>query len=180
MTNLLRKVFILSLLFLIVISVYLIKNESARTDVFARLGLASSKDFQIPDNIKIGLDDIYMERITIEEEEEEEESSYAEVIEREEEEPASAEASAGEVGSTSIEAWEEKPTDNMIVIAPHEISLEEVEEQIVQITQEIEKLQKQMKILIAMNEIEQEINNLAEEAEGVDIECSDCNILSSI
>ena len=168
MTNLLRKVFILSLLFLIVISVYLIKNESARTDVFARLGLASSKDFQIPDNIKIGLDDIYMERIAVEDEEEE--SSYAEVREREEE----------GVGSTSIEAWEEKPTDNMIVIAPHEISLEEVEEQIVQITQEIEKLQKQMKILIAMNEIEQEINNLAEEAEGVDIECSDCNILSSI
>jgi len=163
MANLLRKVFILVLLFLIVISVYLIKDEEAREDVFVRLGLASSKDFQIPDNIKIGLDDIRLEDRTVEEE-----SSYTEVIEEEEEEG---------IGSTSVEAWEEKPED--IVIAPQKVTLEEIEEQIAQISQEVEKLQKQMKILVAMSEIEQEINNLAEEAEGVDIECPECNILSS-
>lgn len=163
MTNLLRKVFILILLSLIVVSVYLIKNETAREDVFVRLGLASSKDFKIPDNIKIDAEDIYVERI-----ETEEESSYTEVVEEEE-----------GIGSTSMEAWEERPED-LVVIAPKEISLEEIEEQIVQITKEVEKLQNQLKILVAVNEIQQEINNLAEEAEEMDLECPECNILSSV
>jgi hypothetical protein len=180
MTNLFRKVFVLILLSALVVSVYLIRNEEARVDFFAKLGMASSGDFKIPDTIKISEQDIYIG----EEEEEGEKTAFEEKDEEpvfEEKEDSSSkeesEISLPGTGSGSPEAWLD---EGETLVPQRKVTLEEIEAQIVQISREIENLQESVKIMIAMNEVQKEIKDLADQAEELDVECEGCNILSSL
>ena len=172
MANLIKKVIVLGLLLIAVFAVYLTRNQDLREDVLIRLGLAASKDFKIPEEIKIGMEDINIDRLELEEEavvEDTEEVQF--MLERKEiSEEVDEEVVEEGIGIGSVEAWEEEP----------QLSLEEIEEQVGKIVQQVELIRQEVDILIAMDEIKQEIKDLADQAEELDLECSDCNILSSI
>lgn len=166
MANLLKKVIILSLLFLAVITVYIVKNEDAREGVLLRLGLASSKDFKIPEDIKIEEDDINL-------------SSLAGNQEQNSEEDEDIEASLGEEYEDA-EKTEYRGEAVVAVAQVEEITLEEMGVQIEEIGRQVEIIAKEVDILIAINEIQKEIKNLADRAEDFNLDCVECNILSSI
>ncbi|KPJ55345.1 hypothetical protein AMJ47_00535 [Parcubacteria bacterium DG_72] len=175
MANLIKKVIVLGLLLVAVFAVYLAKNQDLREDVLIRLGLAASKDFKIPEDIKIGMEDINIDRLELKEEqaaaEDTEEVQF--ILEKETSEgaeEASEEAGEEGVGIGSVEAWEDEP----------KLSLEEIEEQIGEIVQQVELIRQEVDILVAMDKIKQEIKDLANQAEELNLECSACNILSSV
>jgi len=164
MANLLKKVIILSLLFLAVITVYIVKNEDAREGVLLRLGLASSKDFKIPEDIKIEEDDINLSSLAGNKEQNSEENVEASFGEEYED------AEKTEYGGEAVVA----------VAQAEEITLEEMGVQIEEIGRQVEIIAKEVDILIAINEIQKEIKNLADRAEDFNLDCVECNILSSI
>jgi hypothetical protein len=57
-----------------------------------------------------------------------------------------------------------------------EITLEKIGEQLAQIKQQVELVQKEVDIMIAMSQIQKQINELASQAEGLNLER---NVLSS-
>jgi len=148
MANLIKKVVVLTLLLVIIGAVYLVKNKDVREGVLIKLGLAASRDFKIPEDIKIGMEDINIEKLT---------PAVPEEITPSPEASAPAEAvankSTGEegVGVGSVEAGEE------------EITLEDIEKQVQEISQQVELIKKEVDILISINEIQQEIKELADQ-----------------
>ncbi len=165
MANLIKKVIVLSLLLVAVFAVYVAKNQDLRGDVLIRLGLAASKDFKIPEEIVIGMEDINIGSLELEEEAEEVgivevQPSLQAATTGEEQSSLEATASQGGIGVGSVEAWEDKPL----------VSLEDIEKQVGEIAQQIELIRQEIGILVAMNEVRQEIKDLAREK----------NILSSI
>lgn len=178
MANFIKKVILLSLLLIIVFAVYLTKNQDLRENLLIRLGLAASKDFRVPEDIKIGMEDINVDRLNLEEEkaaEEPEETTtpfaFEEVEEPEVQVPSSTEVIVEEegVGVGSVEAWEDSPS----------LSLEEIGEQVAEIAKQVELISEEVDILIAMNEVKQDIKNLSNQAGELDLDCSTCNNLSS-
>ena len=171
MANLIKKVIVLGLLLVAVFAVYLAKNQDFREDVLTRLGLAASKDFRIPEEIKISMEDINIDKLKLGEEAVAEESEEVQfVLGEETREEIDEQIDEEGIGISSVEAWKDEPR----------LSLEEIEEQIGEIVQQVELISQEVDILIAMGEIKQEINDLANQAEELNLECSDCNILSSI
>ena len=170
MANIIKKALVLGFLLVIVFAVYLVKSKDARENVLLRLGLAASKDFKIPQDIKINASDINMEKLGA--------SQLPEKPETEETEETEETAVTSEEGTgvSSIEAWQEPET----VTVEKPVSLSEIETQVREISQQVEKIQKQTDILVAINGIQKEIKQLSQEAKEMNLECSGCNILSSI
>jgi len=167
MANIIKKALVLGFLLVIVFAVYLVKSKDARENVLLRLGLAASKDFKIPQDIKINASDINMEKLGA--------SQLPEKPETEETEETAVTSEEG-TGVSSIEAWQEPET----VTVEKPVSLSEIETQVREISQQVEKIQKQTDILVAINGIQKEIKQLSQEAKEMNLECSGCNILSSI
>jgi len=167
MANIIKKALVLGFLLVIVFAVYLVKSKDARENVLLRLGLAASKDFKIPQDIKINASDINMEKLGA--------SQLPEKPETEETEETAVTSEEG-TGASSIEAWQEPET----VTVEKPVSLSEIETQVREISQQVEKIQKQTDILVAINGIQKEIKQLSQEAKEMNLECSGCNILSSI
>ena len=164
MANIIKKALVLGFLLVIVFAVYLVKSKDARENVLLRLGLAASKDFKIPQDIKINASDINMEKL-----------GASQLPEKPETEETAVTSEEG-TGASSIEAWEEPET----ITVEKPVSLSEIETQVREISQQVEKIQKQTDILVAINGIQKEIKQLSQEAKEMNLECSGCNILSSI
>lgn len=141
MANLIKKVVVLTLLLVVVFAVYLSKNIDFKDNVLIRLGLASSKDFMIPEDIKINVSDINMDKIASFEE-------VAEIVVVEDEVvEVKVEIDSEEgVGVGSVEAWEDE--------SPSSLSLEDIGKQVQEIAQQVELIKKEVDILIAMNEMQ--------------------------
>ena len=156
-----------------VFAVYLAKNQNLREDVLIRLGLAASKDFKVPEDIKIGMEDININKLEMKEAVAEDSEEAQFMLEEEAGEEAVEEikqTSEQGMGIGSVEAWEDEP----------QLSLEEIEQEIAEIAQRVDLIRQEVDILVAMNEIKQEIKNLANQAEEFNLECSACDILSSV
>jgi len=167
MTDLSKKIGVLLFLLVIVAGVYLIRNDKARQDLLLKLGLAASKDFEIPQDIKIDLSDIDIDSLAVEKVDFEDASDSKEAQEPEKLENRAAEDLAEPVAVNK------------------EMSLQEIEQGVEEIAKQVDKIKKQVDILIAMNEIQKEIKDLASQAEeleiqDVEVECFDCNSLTSI
>jgi hypothetical protein len=156
MANLIKKVIVLFLLLIAVFAVYMAKNKETREEVLIKLGLAASKDFKIPEDIKIGMDNINMDKIA---------SPVKEEIQEPKEE-------------VQPVAEQEVKTEKSAAPAA-QISLDEIASQIEEIGRQVELVQKEVEIMIAMNGIQQQIHDLASQAKELNLECPDCNVLSS-
>lgn len=169
MANLIKKVVVLGLFLAVVFAVYLVKNKDTREDVLLKLGLAASKDFKIPEDIKIDMADINMDKLALDEKIEPHQPQS------EPETPVVTPVAAPEegIGSTSVEAWkDEQPVKKL--------TLGEIEDQVKEIGRQVETIEKETDILLAMGEIQKEINDLAQKASEFNLECSICSSLTSI
>ena len=154
MTDFIKKAFVLLVLFLLVLIVYLVKNPEVKEGILARINIFGPGNVEISEEIKIGEKDINVDSL-IEDMEAVYESSDIENIETE--------SSGEEIELPNIEAEFFSPE------TAKQVNLENIERQIAEISEQIEKIEKEVKILLAMKEIQKEINDLAEKAEGLSV-----------
>lgn len=155
MSNLFKKTVILVLLFFVATAIYLVRNEEIRDDFLEKFGLASSGDFKVPETIKIDMSKIDMDKI----------------IERSGNDKE--DTSEGLVDQTAVQIEEGVEIGGFggpLAPSQEKMSLEEISEQINEIAAQIETIRREVDILIAMNEIREEINTLAEMAGEMDVE----------
>ena len=180
MISLLKKAFVLLVLFLLVLAVYLVKNPDIKDGLLAKINIFKPNNLdnlEMPKDTKIGEEDINMEKLIFEGSDENltEEAKTKEEIE---------ESGYSIIPETESEKFhEEQEGGNFLTAAAQnnrQASLEDIKNQIAEISEQIQKIRKEIDILIAINEIQKEINELAEKAESLDNECEECSILSSI
>lgn len=171
MSNLFKKTIILTLLFFVATAIYLVRNNEIRDDFLEKFGLASFGDFKIPEKIKIDMSKIDMDRIiNLENSDNIEKEEVKEVVVFEENKDRN------QADNDNLDRLENVLTLNQ----EKTLSLEDIKGQIDEIAVQIETIKKEVNILVAMNEIKEEINNLTEMAGEMNSECLSCNFLMQI
>ena len=148
MNDFIKKVFVLLILFLLVFVVYLLKNPDTRDRFLAKINVFDSGNIKISEDIEIEEEDINMDNLVKNVgaiQESPDENIEPELPDTKTELP------------DGVEAVRESP------------NLENIEKQVAEISEKVEKIEKEIKILLAMKEIQKEINQLTEKAENLTV-----------